>query len=292
MATVNNEDAVDGRLTITGTEEPTSSVPEGYTTLTVNPKIYLNGFPKSGLHLAALMTLCLVEEEAYKWPWAGTFKWNSWTNDWSHDWQIYQRLARLREGAYLKAHAGYREDVERFLFQIGAQVAFIYRDLRDVAISQSFHVINESEDAMHPDKELYRALPTQEERIIACINGIDKYPGIIDRWELYAPWLDVEWVHKMQYEDMRLNPFTTSQKFTRYVYERMAYVNGIKLEMSPEKINAQACRMVMLMEQRDVSPTYRRGIPGEWAQHWTDKIDKAFTEVGGHDWNRKLGYEE
>lgn len=284
-------DTVEGRLTISGTEE-TTTVPDGYQSLTVNPKIYLNGFPKSGLHLAAIMALCLVEEEAYKWPWAGTFKHNSWTNEWSEDWQIYQRMSRLRENAYLKAHSGYREDIEQFLYHIGAQVAFIYRDLRDVAISQSYHVISDSENAMHPDKELYRALPNQEERIIACIIGLDKYPGLIDRWDSYAPWLNVEWVHQMRYEDMRLNPFATSQKFATYVYERMAAVNGIELELPIDKINAQSCRMVMLMEHRDLSPTYRNGIPGEWAQHWTPKIDKVFDDAGGHEWNRKLGYEQ
>lgn len=285
------DERVDGQLTITGAEVDAQSVPEGYQTLTVYPKLYLNGFPKSGLHLAAMMALCLVDTEAYKWPWAGTFKWHSWTNEWSPDWQIYQRMARLREGAYLKAHSGYREDVADFLNKLGAQVAFVYRDLRDVAISQSYHVISDKEEALHPDKDLYRALPTQEERIIACIEGLGKYPGLIERWEQYTGWLDVDWVHQLRYEDMRLEPFTTGQKFATYVYRRMAEVNGIELELPVDKINAQACRMVMTMEQRSLSPTYRRGVPGEWAQHWTERIDRAFKDAGGHEWNQKLGYE-
>lgn len=282
---------VEGRLTVSGAEEIDEPAPEGYERITVYPKLYLNGFPKSGLHLAAIMALCLVETEAFKFPWAGTFKWHSWTNEWVEDRKIFQRIARLQENTYLKAHSGYRDDVAEFLDHLGAQVIFIYRDLRDVVISQSFHVISENDKVMHDGKEIYRALPNQEERIIACIQGIDKYPGIIDRWEQYAPWLDVDWVHKLRYEDMRLEPFATSKAFATYVYERMAEVNSIKLDLPESKVNAQVFRMVMLMEKREISPTFRRGIPGEWAQHWTPKIDKAFESVGGHEWNQKLGYE-
>lgn len=286
-----DRDTVKGHLTEEGADIGDESAPDGYEKLTVYPKVYLNGFPKSGLHLAAMITLCLVETEAYKWPWAGTFRYHSWTNEWGPDWKIFQGISRLRENTYLKAHAGFRQDIAEFLYHLGAQVAFIYRDLRDVVISQSFHVISESENAMHADKDLYRNLPNQEARIIACIEGIDKYPGVISRWEQYADWLKVDWVHKMRYEDMRLEPFATYKKFTEYVYNRMAEVNGIELDLPEAKINAHVFRMVALAEKRNLSPTFRRGIPGEWAQHWTPKIDDAFEKVGGHEWNRRLEYE-
>ena len=265
----------------------------GYEKLQIFPKLTVNGFPKSGLHLALLMALCLVEEQAHSVSWIGTFEDHSWTTNWFDDMGIYRRIARNREGAYLKGHLGYRDDIAEFMDRCGIQMSFAYRDLRDVAISQSFHVISESENSLHSGKELYRAMPNQEARIIACINGVKKYAGLIERWELYAPWLDVDWVHPLRFEDMRLEPIRTSLGYTRYVYKRMAEVNRVDVEPSEAEINTRAFRMAMAMEERGkVSPTFRRGIPGQWREYWTDKIDKAFDKAGGHEWNQKLGYED
>ena len=278
---------------MTGSPKPEDTpVPEGMEKLSLKPKLYIDGFPKSGLHLAMLFAITLVDGAAHETPWAGTFDGHGWTNHWMPDWRIYQHLARLREGTFLKGHAGYRDDIAEFLNHMGAQMAFIYRDLRDVVVSQSFHVLSEDDKKnSHADKDLYRALDSQEEVILACINGLEKYPGVIERWEMYAPWLDVEWVHKMRYEDMRLEPFSTAREFVLYVYNRIAAVNGINLEIEDNAIAVQSLYMVMAAEERHRSPTYRKGIPGGWREWWTDRIDKAFEDAGGHEWNRRIGYE-
>lgn len=257
------------------------------------PKIYLNGFPKSGLHLSVLMAMCLVPGPSHDNPWAGTYNRRGWSNDWMPDWRIYKHLSRLNENGYLKGHSGYRDDIALFLWQLGAAVGFVYRDLRDVAVSMSYHVLAEDDTKFsHDDKELFRALPTHEDVLEACIRGIADYPGLIERWVEYAPWLGVPWVHPLRYEDMRHKPHETAFKWISYVYDRTGKANGVGIRMTRGTLERAAEGMVTAMGITDASPTFRKGKTGGWVDHWTPRIDRAFREAGGAEWLIKLGYED
>lgn len=260
---------------------------------TYYPKLYMNGFPKSGLHLSVLMALCLVEGPAHDNPWAGTYNHRGWSNDWMPDWRIYKHLARLRENGYLKGHTGYRDDINLFLWQIGAAVGFVYRDLRDVAVSMSYHVTSDDDEHFaHDDKGLFKALPSHEDVILACINGIGDYPGLVERWEEYAPWLDEEWVFQLRYERMRHEPLQTAMNWIAYVYQRTGEVNGVRIDMPEDVFKKASKMMVQAMGITEASPTYRKGQVGGWVNHFSPRIKEAFIETGGGDWLINLGYED
>lgn len=256
------------------------------------PKIYLNGFPKSGLHLSMLMGMCLVEKPAHTQAWAGTFQKNGWSDKWMPDWRIYRHLSRIKANGWLKGHAGYREDIADFIYKMGAAMAFIYRDLRDVAVSMSYHVTSDDDkNFSHQDKDLYKALETHEDVIAACLTGIGDYPGLITRWRQYAPWLDVSWVHPMRYEDMRLKPYKTAKEYITYVYDRTSEANGVKLTMPDETRDKAAMGMVEAMRQTAFSPTFRKGKTGGWKEHFTPRLKHLFRQAGGSEWLIELGYE-
>ena len=257
------------------------------------PKIYLNGFPKSGLHLSVLMAMCLVEGPAHDNPWAGTYQKRGWSKDWMPDWRIYKHLSRIRDNGYMKGHTGYRDDINTFLWQIGAAVGFVYRDLRDVAVSMSYHVTSgDDTNFSHDDKHLFTSLPTHEDVIEACIVGVADYPGLIERWEEYAPWLDQEWVFELQYERLRHEPLQMAMNWIAYVYQRTGEANGVKIDMSQETFVKAAQGMVKAMGMTSVSPTYRKGEVGGWVNHFTPRLKDAFMDMGGGDWLIHLGYED
>lgn len=259
------------------------------------PRIYLNGFPKSGLHMALLMARAMVKEPATGYPWAGTFAYNAWSTEWTPLTKCMVTLRQLRDDTFLKGHAGYHPVLEQYLFWHGVQMAFIYRDLRDVLISQSYHVIAESDEKFfHPGKDVFREIEAEQghEGVIkACLTGIGPYAGLFDRWALYAPWLQVEWVHPLRFEDMIERPRATATAFVTYIYERMGKANGYKITLHPDAIAEISDLLVEAMGRKESSVTFRKGKVGGWRDEFTPEITEIFKARAG-DWLQRLGYEE
>lgn len=255
----------------------------------VQPRIYLNGFPKSGLHLAVLMARTIEEETALDPPWVGSFGWNAWSTEWRPLPHIFAGLRQLRNGTWLKGHCGYRPEIEQYLYWHGTAMAFIYRDLRDVLVSQSYHVIAEDDERFyHPGKDMFREL-NHEERLLACLHGIGPFSGLFARWTQYAPWLAVEWVHKIRFEDMIGNREQVAQDFAQYIYDRTCWgVMGAEVVGTTlEKISAAIAHNMTITS---MSSTYRKGTSGQWREEFTTRVTDEFKAVGG-DWLVRLGYE-
>ncbi|MHC4646878.1 MAG: sulfotransferase domain-containing protein [Planctomycetota bacterium] len=266
--------------------------PSGSREVTVKPRIYLNGFPKSGLHLAILMGRCLAHEPACDYAWASSFSLNAWSTQWLPDTKIYPNLARLQDNTWLKGHCGYRSEIEQYLFRHGVAKIFVYRDLRDVLVSQSYHVISEDgEKFYHPDKEMFRNMASHEDVMMACLTGAGPFSGLFERWELYAPWLWINWVHHLRYEDMVMRPEETARNFIQYVYARMSQVHGAQIILPDDILESATGLMLKAMDQKEASMTYRKGIVGGWREEFTPKIKDEFKRRCGR-WLIELGYEE
>jgi len=254
------------------------------------PRIYLDGFPKSGLHLAVLMVRTIEAQAALDPPWTGSFGYNAWSTEWRPIPQIMAGLRQLRNGTWLKGHLGYRPEIEQYLYWHGVAFCFVYRDLRDVLVSQSYHVISEDDEKFyHPGKDVFRAMG-HEERLLACLHGIGPYSGLFDRWELYAPWLHVPWVHHLRYEDMTTDRAGVALGFVRYVFERTAWgVTNAELVASSMERIAEA--VANNMSITSMSPTFRKGGSGGWREEFTSRVKDEFKAKAG-DWLVRLGYEE
>ena len=102
---------------------------------------------------------------------------------------------------------------------------FVYRDLRDVAVSQAHHILNEDDKRfVHPDKAAYRDLGCFSRVLRAVIEGMGNYPGVVDRWKLYAPWLDREWVCPVRFEDLIGDREGQAERILTYGLKRVASV--------------------------------------------------------------------
>jgi len=261
------------------------------------PKWYLNGFPKSGMHWIALMMIPIAEplfDDHNLWsvPWAGTFTGNSWTLNSVPLERVAYKIGRLRDGYFFKGHSAYSDELERFLWYLGISAIFIYRDLRDVAVSQAFHVISENDDLMsHPDKDIYKKMDTFDEVLEAVIKGIDVYPGVLDRWPHYAGWLDAEWVCKIRYEDLIKDPHREAIRILKHGLGRVSTVFGLKPDIKEDNLNIVAGWMVEAGKRTDKSPTFRKGSTGDWREYFTPEISRLFAELDD-GWLEHLGYAE
>lgn len=259
-------------------------------------RFYLNGFPKSGLHLLAQMMYPIAHQMPPDWleaPWVGMFQKQSFTDERAPINQITFGLARIQEGRYMKGHCGWDKALEDYLYYSGIIHIFIYRDLRDVAVSQTYHILNaDNKKLFHPDKELFTNLGDFDEILSAVIQGIDIYPGVVDRWEPYAGWLNVDWTLSMKFSVIRNEPITVSKIIIQHMISRLTKILRMGAKIEEEKLKGVVVAMSQAGKMRSRSPTFRKGKVGSWKEHFTEVHVEQFKETDKANWLLKLGFEK
>lgn len=256
----------------------------------LNPRIYINSFPKSGTHLAILVTLHMAQAQKPKY-WLGSFKKHSWSKDWVPVDKLVGVIKGQPAGTWMMGHMGYDPEIDRAFREMGTCMIFVYRDLRDVAVSLTYHIENTDDQRFkHLDKALYMAMPDHQARLKAVIEGIPGYPGIVERWELYEKWMGVDWVLPVKFEDMRNQPETIANQVVDYVIERtmehrcsMPFVAGDNYKIAIK-------RSIEQMNTTEHSGSFRAGRVGDWRDEFTTETLKSFHDTGGDDWIERLGY--
>ncbi len=269
-------------------------------TANIEGKFYISAFPKAGLHLLDLMLRPMAMPMAYNptWntPWAGMYRGNSWTTEMVPQQQITLKISRLIPGHFLKGHLGYTPEMSMFLFLSGITHYIVYRDLRDIAVSQTYHILDEENLLFsHPDKQMFWDLGGFDEILEAVLIGLDKYAGLFDRWKLYAPWLNSTWAMAMRFEDVIADPLTWAKKMILHFYDRMETVLDIDPEgrqLSDKQLEEIAMEMVATSLRTGLSPTFRKGVPGEWKIRFNDRHKDLFKQLDEENWLVKLDYEK
>ena len=259
-------------------------------------KWLLNGFPKSGLHLCVCMMRPLVRVmpagQMHAGPWLGTFAGRSWTDEWTNVPLLMYQVGRLLPGHFFHAHMGHQDPIEWYLFFLGVAQVFIYRDPRDVAVSQAYHVTDPNDERFaHPDKDLYRALGGFDDVLEACIVGLDRYPGVMERWQYYAPWMSCDWVYLFQYERARTMPEVVAGEIIEYGLDRTSKIFGYRLRCQGPSFGNMVEQMVKSVDDTEYSPTYRKGGIGDWREHFTERHKRLFKQTDKQNWLVRLGYE-
>jgi len=253
--------------------------------------MYINGFPKAGLHLAERMAYGLYVKPQEQSHWLGT---NAWTVK-MHDLEaVGGRLGSLRPGEFFKGHMGHLKSVEAIMTILGVGCVFVYRDLRDVAVSQMYHVLTRSDKKLnHDGKREYRRIKRKQGKegvLIAIIEGIDGFPGLIERWETFAPWLESEWALSVKFEDIRRDHWKAANQFFDYSFKLAGLIAEKDIDIEPKVQSAFVKRIVTEMGFRNTA-TFRKGISGEWRKEFTPKVIECF-KAHDNGWLERMGYEK
>lgn len=254
------------------------------------PKIYINSFPKSGTHFANLICAHLAQRQEPKY-WMGNFKGNSWTTRSVADDQILPIIEGQEPRTWYQGHLGYKSEYDEAFQEKNVCMVFIYRDLRDVAISQAYHIeLADGVTKMHPGKDLFMKLGSHRERIRAVIEGLQEYAGLFERWELYAPWLGCEWILPIRYEDLHDRTKETARQVIEYVIRRTLKKNTYLL--SADSFMAAVEKSVDLLNDKSLSGSYRKGSVGEWEKEFDKELKEVFKRADQNRWLERLGYEK
>ncbi len=161
---------------------------------------------------------------------------------------------------------------------------FIYRDPRDMLVSQVFFATDMHEE--HGMHAYYNSLPDFAARLNVAIIGIDrdglKMVSVKQRYEGVFQWLEQKHVMCLRFEDLINNRDVTLNAMLDQVEK-----TGYRIPTPREK----ALSVLVDAIQPRKSHTFRSGKTGGWKQHFTEDHKKLFKDVAG-DLLVRLGYEK
>jgi sulfotransferase 6B1 len=248
------------------------------------PAIFGNSKPKSGSHLLLQILNGFTQNMPYKYVAADPIR--TITKDGRRR-QANEILADLRNIPSGIIGWGYIEATPEnvsFLCRPDRVNYFIYRDPRDLLVSQVFFATDMNEE--HGMHEYYNSLPDFGDRLKVAITGIDRdelhMASVKQRYEGVFQWLEQKHAMCLRFEDLINNRDITLNAMLNEV-ERTGY----KVPTPREK----ALSILVDAIQPKKSHTFRSGKTGGWKQHFTEEHKKLFKDVAGN-LLVDLGYEK
>ncbi|GAB4422892.1 MAG: hypothetical protein Kow002_12390 [Anaerolineales bacterium] len=170
------------------------------------------------------------------------------------------------------------------LCQPGRVNYFIYRDPRDMLVSQVFFATDMHEG--HGMHAFYKSLPDFGARLKVAITGIDrdglKMVSVKQRYKGVLDWLEQPHVMCIRFEDL----INTRDVILNAMLDEVEKT-GYEIPTPREK----AIEILIDAIQPKKSHTFRTGKTGGWKQYFTDEHKALFKDVAG-DLLVELGYEK
>jgi hypothetical protein len=251
--------------------------------LSRTPVVIGNAMPKSGSHLLIQVLLGLTKLGPFVDPGLPPLS-RSAANRNLAEAEVLVNLHQLRPGdvgyCYLHARPPYVAE----LTKDGVASFFIYRDPRDVIVSQVFYATEMHEG--HGMHAYYtQRLNSMEQRIDAAIRGVQEPDAqlspIREKYERYLGWLKQSAVMAIRFEDL-------IEKREAAIGRMLDHLAARGFTPQPPRDEAIATLSAAIAPR--ASGTFRRGQPGEWREHFTEANKRSFKEATG-DLLVRLGYE-
>lgn len=248
------------------------------------PPIFGNSKPKSGSHLLLQILNGFTQIMPYKYVEVEPVRTITKAGRRKSESDILDDLKRAPNGVIGWGYVDATKENVSFLTAAGRVNYFIYRDPRDMLISQVFFATDMHEE--HGMHAYYNSLPDFNTRLNIAITGIDKdglyMVSVKQRYEGVFEWLGQKNVMCLRFEDL--------------INDRDVTLNSMlnEIEKTGYKIptpRAKAIAVLVEAIQPKKSHTFRSGKTGGWKTYFTDEHKKLFKEIAG-DLVMRLGYEK
>ncbi len=196
--------------------------------------------------------------------------------------------------AVLHNHWGYDGRLRR--------VVYLYRDGRDVVVSSLFHLLRHYRDpkapahhesVAHLHRVFGRGFDPDDPRALLprFVEDSFRHPlGNRLSWsEHIRAWHDPARTHiaYVSYEQLRTDPHAHLRRVVEHIAERT--IEDWKIDMAVEKFSIER-QTGRKQGQEDRSHFIRKGMPGDWVNHFTPESARIFHDLAG-DVLIRLGYE-
>ncbi len=248
------------------------------------PPIFGNSKPKSGSHLLLQILNGFTQIMPYKYVNAEPIRTIEKEGRRKKQEEILDELKSIPRGVIGWGYVEATPENVAFLCKPDRVNYFIYRDPRDMLVSQVFFATDMQEE--HGMHEYYNSLSDFGERLKVAITGIDRdglyMVSVKQRYEGVFQWLEQKNVMCIRFEDLINQRDATLNSMLDEVEK-----TGYKIPTLREK----ALSVLVEAIQPAKSHTFRSGKTGGWKQYFTDEHKKLFNDVAG-DLLVKLGYEK
>jgi len=236
------------------------------------PAVMANSFPKSGTHLLEQVLDSLPGVRNF-----GVFL-SSMTSSWAFRERTKESTLRVIDsvlsGELLRAHLFYDEAYEAAMRRKGIAHYFIFRDPRDVVVSEAYYLKD-----MNRWHRLHRLMKTLDAgaAITMAITGASRdtglyYPNISDRFARYAGWLDSPHTYAVRFEDLRSERLAECVSAMVQVFETL----------HPDRIaKGRVVRNAMAHINPERSHTFRQGGSSAWRREFNAEHKTLFKKVAG-----------
>lgn len=247
------------------------------------PTVFGNSKPKSGSHLLLQILNGFTRIMPYAYVAAEPIRTIKKDGGRRSEDRIAQDLRAVPRGVIGWGYVEASSENVAVLCQPNRVNYFIYRDPRDMLVSQVFFATDMHEG--HGMYEFYNSLPDFGERLEVAITGIDrdglKMVSVRQRYESVFDWLEQPQVMCIRFEDLIDERDTTLNAMLDEVEK-----TGYKIPTSREK----ALKILVAAIQPEKSHTFRSGETGGWREYFTDEHKALFKDEAG-DLLVRLGYE-
>lgn len=248
------------------------------------PPIFGNAKPKSGSHLLLQVLNGFTKIMPYKYVEADPVRTIEKNGNRKTEQEVLHELEQIPEGVIGWGYVDATPENVAFLCTPHRVNYFIYRDPRDLLVSQVFFATDMHEE--HGMHDFYKALPDFGERLKVAITGIDHgglyMVNVKQRYATVFEWLEQPHVMPIRFEDLINNRDAT-------LGAMLDEVESIGYQIPTPREKA----LLVLTEaiQPRKSHTFRSGKTGGWKTHFTEGHKELFKDVGG-DLLIRLGYEK
>lgn len=247
------------------------------------PPIFGNAKPKSGSHLLLQVLNGFTRIMPYRYVEAEPVRTINKDGGRRTADRVLSDLKAIPRGVIGWGYVDATPENASFLTSSGRVNFFIYRDPRDLLVSQVFFATDMHEE--HGMHDYYQSLPDFGERLKVAITGVDRdglyMVSVKGRYEGVFQWLEQPNVMCIRYEDLVDRRESTLASMLDEV-ERTGY-------KIPTPRETAAAILVEAIQPKK-SRTFRVGKTGNWKEYFTDEHKRLFKAVAG-DLLVRLGYE-
>jgi hypothetical protein len=247
------------------------------------PPLFGNSKPKSGSHLLLQVLAGFTRIMPYAYVAADPVRTITPEGRRRSADEVLADLRRTPRGVIGWGYVDASPENLAFLCQPGRVNYFVYRDPRDMLVSQVYFATDMHEE--HGMHDYYQSLPDFEARLSAAIMGVEreglKMVSVRQRYEGVFRWLEQPGVLCLRFED--------------FIHKRDAALCAMldEVEKTGYKIPTPRPQCLAILAdaiQPRKSHTFRSGKTGGWREHFTEEHKRLFKDVAG-DLLVRLGYE-
>ena len=255
------------------------------------PLVICNSYPKSGTHLLYQILYSIPDLQT----WDDIVSVQALCGVMNTASHIRWKIGSAPDGSIVRSHLMHCDAVLNVLQEFNCKTLFIYRDLRDVAVSHARWVTKEERIFLH---DAYAQYPNFDDQLMSSIKGVPlgtpfgsnvSQPDIGTDFSRWQGWIKDPNAYAVKFEDLVGERGGGSEDKRLYLVEQI--LDYLSISLSSEQIKSRFASYALNPEE---SHTFRKGGKGSiggWKALFKDEHKAAFKLVAGKTLI-ELGYEQ